>query len=101
MTQLIGLDWGTTSLRAYRFDGSGQVIESRHRPSGILQIAAERGADGFERALDEVCGDWIAADPGCALLACGMIGSAQGWREAPYVEVTASLDALGGALTAI
>ena len=36
MTQLIGLDWGTTSLRAYRFDGSGQVIESRQQPSGIL-----------------------------------------------------------------
>lgn len=105
MTQLIGLDWGTTSLRAYRFDGSGQVVESRHRPSGIMQIAVTGGApgasDGFERALDQVCGDWISADPGCALLACGMIGSAQGWREAPYVEIPASLDALGGALTAI
>ncbi len=105
MTQLIGLDWGTTSLRAYRFDGSGQVVESRHRPSGIMQIAVAGGApgasDGFERALDQVCGDWISADPGCALLACGMIGSAQGWREAPYVEIPASLDALGGALTAI
>ncbi len=100
MTQLIGLDWGTTALRAYRFDGSGQVVESRHRPSGIMQIAGE-GAAGFERALEQACGDWIAADPGCALLACGMVGSAQGWRQAPYVEVPASLDALGGALTAI
>jgi 2-dehydro-3-deoxygalactonokinase len=103
MTQLIGLDWGTTSLRAYRFDGSGQVVESRHRPSGIMQIT-EGGAarsDGFERALEQACGDWIAAEPGCPLLACGMVGSAQGWREAPYVEVPASLDGLGGALTAV
>lgn len=103
MTQLIGLDWGTTSLRAYRFDGSGQVVESRHRPSGIMQIA-DGGAgrsDGFERALEQACGDWIAADPGCPVLACGMVGSAQGWREAPYVDVPASLDGLGGALTSV
>jgi 2-dehydro-3-deoxygalactonokinase len=103
MTQLIGLDWGTTSLRAYRFDGSGQVVESRHRPSGIMQItdAGAGRSDGFERALDQACGDWIAADPGGPVLACGMVGSAQGWREAPYVEVPASLDGLGGALTSV
>jgi 2-dehydro-3-deoxygalactonokinase len=103
MTQLIGLDWGTTSLRAYRFDGSGQVVDARHRPLGILQIAAaDAGAgDGFARALDQACGDWISAGPACALLACGMIGSAQGWREAPYVEVPAGVDVLGRALTAV
>jgi 2-dehydro-3-deoxygalactonokinase len=105
MTQLIGLDWGTTSLRAYRFDGSGQVVEARRQPSGIQQIAAAGGApaagDDFERALTEACGDWLAADPASALLACGMIGSAQGWREAPYVEIPASVDALGRALAAV
>jgi 2-dehydro-3-deoxygalactonokinase len=102
---LIGLDWGTTSLRAYRFDGSGQVIESRQQRAGILQVAAEGDApgrhDGFERALDQACGDWISADPACPLLACGMIGSAQGWREAPYVEIPASVDAPGHALTRV
>src|SRR4051812_32089105 len=102
MTQLIGLDWGTTSLRAYRFDASGQVVDARHRPLGILQVAADAGAgDGFARALDQACGDWISADPACALLACGMIGSAQGWRQAPYVEAPAGVDALGSALIAV
>ena len=48
-----------------------------------------------------MCGDWASADPGCPLLACGMIGSAQGWREAPYVEVPVSVDALGRALTSV
>jgi 2-dehydro-3-deoxygalactonokinase len=102
-TQLIGLDWGTTSLRAYRFDGSGQVIESRQQASGILQIvgAATEGGGGFERALDQACGDWMSADPACPRLACGMIGSAQGWREAPYLEVPAGVDALGRALTSV
>ncbi|HEX3765838.1 MAG TPA: 2-dehydro-3-deoxygalactonokinase [Kofleriaceae bacterium] len=100
MTHLIGLDWGTTSLRAYRFDGSGEVAASRHLPSGIMQIAGE-GTAGFERALDQACGDWRSADPAGALVACGMVGSAQGWREAPYAEIPASVDALGRALTTV
>ncbi len=100
MTHLIGLDWGTTSLRAYRFDGSGEVVASRQLPLGLMQIAGE-GAAGFARALDQACGDWRSADPAGALLACGMVGSAQGWREAPYAEIPVSIDALGRALTAV
>lgn len=94
-THLIGLDWGTTQLRAYRFIADGEVAESRQLPAGIQRI----GPDGFERALDDACGDWRAASPSSPLLACGMIGSAQGWREAPYIDVPTGLDALGHALT--
>jgi 2-dehydro-3-deoxygalactonokinase len=101
-TQLIALDWGTTSLRAYRFDGDGRVAESRQLPAGIMRVTADGGAPpGFEHAFDQVCGDWISAAPGSAIIACGMIGSAQGWREAPYLEVPTSLDDLGRALTRV
>jgi 2-dehydro-3-deoxygalactonokinase len=101
-TQLIALDWGTTRLRAYRFDGSGQVVESRQLASGILQIVAENNAiAGFERALERACGDWRSASPTSPILACGMVGSAQGWREAPYLEVPTELDALGRELTEV
>jgi 2-dehydro-3-deoxygalactonokinase len=101
-TQLIALDWGTTSLRAYRFDGSGQVAESRHLASGILRVATDGGANvGFERAFDEACGDWRSASPGSPILACGMIGSAQGWREAAYLEVPTGVDDLGRSLTRV
>ena len=93
-THLIGLDWGTTQLRAYRFIADGEVAESRQLPAGIQRI----GPGGFQRALDDACGDWRAASPSSPLLACGMIGSAQGWREAPYIDVPAGLDALGHAL---
>ena len=97
-THLIGLDWGTTQLRAYRFIADGEVAESRQLPAGIQRIGRD-GPDGFERALDDACGDWRAASPTSPLLACGMIGSAQGWREAPYIDVPTSLDALGHVLT--
>ncbi len=101
-SQLIALDWGTTSLRAYRFDGDGQVACARQLPSGILRVATEGGGTaGFERAFEEACGDWRCAWPASPILACGMIGSAQGWREAPYLEVPTSLDELGRALTRV
>lgn len=93
-THLIGLDWGTTQLRAYRFVAGGQVAESRQLPAGILRVR-----DGFDRAFDDACRDWRSAAPASPIIACGMIGSAQGWREAPYLDVPTGLDALGRALT--
>ena len=44
-------------------------------------------------------GDWLSATPGVPLIACGMVGSAQGWREAPYVLCPASADSLVSGLT--
>ena len=35
---LIGIDWGTTSFRAYRIDAGGSVIETRAAPAGILAV---------------------------------------------------------------
>src|SRR6188474_3519314 len=101
-THLIGLDWGTTALRAYRFDHHGRAIESRYLPSGVMRIVTQGGADAaFAQAVSQACGDWLADAPAAPVIACGMIGSAQGWREAPYREVPIELDALGHALTAI
>ncbi|MFT4189937.1 MAG: 2-dehydro-3-deoxygalactonokinase [Comamonas sp.] len=87
-TALIGLDWGTSSLRAFRFDAQGKVGERRHAPHGITQLPAA-GPAGFEQALAAIAGDWLEAAPAAPLLACGMVGSAQGWREARYVAVPA------------
>ena len=45
----------------------------------------------FAQALQSLCGDWLVAHPGCACIASGMIGSRQGWVEAPYLSCPASL----------
>jgi 2-dehydro-3-deoxygalactonokinase len=100
-THLIGLDWGTTQLRAYRFVAGGDVAESRELAAGIRRVAAGGATAGFERAFEQACGDWWRASPASAILACGMIGSAQGWREAPYLDIPTSVDALGRALTEV
>ncbi|RAU44427.1 MULTISPECIES: 2-dehydro-3-deoxygalactonokinase [unclassified Pseudomonas] len=106
--QLIALDWGTTSLRAYRLGEHGRVLEHRSLNAGIMQlpstprsIAGQLCTDGFELAFDEACGDWLDAEPHVPVIACGMVGSAQGWREAAYRETPASVSALSGALVTV
>jgi 2-dehydro-3-deoxygalactonokinase len=98
-TRLLALDWGTTSLRAHRLGAGGAVLESRRLDRGIRQIAGDPSS--FERAFDEACGDWLRASPGVPVVACGMVGSAQGWREAAYLEVPASPADLAAALVTV
>ena len=87
---LIALDWGTSSLRGYAIAADGAVLEDRAEALGIMQVA-----DGdFHAALRRFCGDWLDAWPAAALLASGMIGSKQGWQEAPYCPCPADAEAI-------
>jgi 2-dehydro-3-deoxygalactonokinase len=88
---LIGVDWGNSNLRAYRFGADGRLIERRAAPAGVH--AASRG--GFEAALAEAVRGWI----GPPILLCGAIGSREGWREAPYVPCPAGEMEIAAALT--
>ncbi|MGE7993243.1 2-dehydro-3-deoxygalactonokinase [Pseudomonas sp. NPDC089554] len=106
--QLIALDWGTTSLRAYKLADDGQVLDTRALPSGIMQlpkasrlINGQPCNDGFELAFDDACGDWLDAQPNLPVIACGMVGSAQGWREAAYRDTPANVATLGSGLQAV
>ncbi|WP_460370717.1 2-dehydro-3-deoxygalactonokinase [Pseudomonas sp. Tul1A2] len=108
LAQLIALDWGTTSLRAYKLAAGGVVLEQRALSSGIMQlpktprvINGRECADGFELAFDEACGDWLDAQPHLPVIACGMVGSAQGWREAAYCETPANVANLGSSLQTV
>jgi 2-dehydro-3-deoxygalactonokinase len=108
LAQLIALDWGTTSLRAYKLAADGVVLEQRSLSSGIMQlpktpriINGRECADGFELAFDEACGDWLDAQPDLPVIACGMVGSAQGWNEAAYCETPANVANLGNSLQTV
>jgi 2-dehydro-3-deoxygalactonokinase len=91
---LVGLDWGTSSLRAYLFDTAGAVAERRARPWGIQALPA----GGFPAAFQGTVGDWLDRAPGLPVIACGMVGSRQGWREAAYVACPLDLRDLAGGL---
>jgi 2-dehydro-3-deoxygalactonokinase len=92
MKSLVGVDWGTSSLRAARIAADGSVLEERSSTRGILTVPA----GGFEAVLEETCGDWLA--DGTLCLVSGMAGSRQGWREAPYCPCPAGFAELQRAL---
>lgn len=90
MSSLIGLDWGTSSLRAYLLDGAGGIEETRHRPWGLRHLPD----GGFNAALSAITESW----PTLPRLACGMVGSRAGWREMPYLDLPAGAAEIGHAL---
>jgi len=90
---MIAVDWGTSNLRAYRMDDAGRVIDHMAAPSGITKVAEGR----FPATLGEAVGDWLR-DGERRVLMCGMVGSRQGWVEAPYLACPASPQAIAGAL---
>ncbi|MGS1110270.1 2-dehydro-3-deoxygalactonokinase [Achromobacter anxifer] len=105
---LIALDWGTSSLRAYRLDATGRTLDTRHLPWGIMRLpqplqdgAATTALSGFELAFEQACGDWLRAEPSLPVIACGMVGSAQGWQEAAYLDVPVDLQRIGTLLTEV
>lgn len=87
---MIAIDWGTSSFRAYRLDAQGSILESRASSHGILNVAPGR----FPHVLDEQIAGWNETP----IVMSGMVGSRQGWVEAPYVECPAGFDEIARAL---
>jgi 2-dehydro-3-deoxygalactonokinase len=90
---MIGVDWGTTSFRAFRVAKDGAIRDRRAGPRGILNVPDGRFGDTLR---DEI-GPWLAGGEEHVLLS-GMIGSRQGWKEAPYLPCPAGPAALANAL---
>lgn len=82
---LVGLDWGTSALRACLFASDGTVRDRRVEPWGIQHLPA----GGYEAAFRGVTAAWLDRWPALPVLASGMVGSRQGWHEVPYVECPA------------
>ncbi|HXC56149.1 MAG TPA: 2-dehydro-3-deoxygalactonokinase [Rhizomicrobium sp.] len=92
-TALIGVDWGSSSVRAFRLAQGGTILDVRRADDGVFT-----GSGPFEARLRRHLGDWLQLAPAAPLLLCGMIGSDRGWRHAPYSAAPAGLDALARAL---
>ena len=85
----IAVDWGTSRMRAALVAADGTVRERAEPGPGMGTLEREE----FEPALMNAVGEWL--DSGrTEVLVCGMAGARQGWREAPYAEVPASLSDL-------
>nr|WP_199898839.1 2-dehydro-3-deoxygalactonokinase [Komagataeibacter kakiaceti] len=79
---LLGLDWGTSSLRAWLLDAQGIILHTHHARQGILHLPD----GGFAQVLSDILAQWRLNDP-VPMLACGMVGSINGWREVSYLPV--------------
>ena len=74
-TAWIAVDWGTSHLRAWRMGRQDQVIERKVSDAGMGGLAPSE----FAPALEGLVGPLDVP-----VVACGMVGSRQGWAEAPY-----------------
>ncbi|AWC21356.1 2-keto-3-deoxy-galactonokinase [Aminobacter sp. MSH1] len=91
---IAAVDWGTTRMRVWLLDGTGAVVDERRSDEGLLTAQHK----GFAPILDRHLKD-MGAPGDLPAIVCGMAGARQGWIEAPYVEVPASLgDILGAAV---
>jgi 2-dehydro-3-deoxygalactonokinase len=92
---LIGLDWGTSFCRAYLLGMGGLVLAEACAPFGLAAVNEERSRDAivmaFDHAFEQLCGSWLDAWSSLPVIACGMVGSRQGWVEAPYRVIPADL----------
>lgn len=90
---LIAIDWGTSSFRAFLLNRSGQVIEQIANGHGILNVP-ENDFEGLFKTLVE---PWTKLFGILPVVMSGMIGSKQGWVEAPYLQCPASVDNIANA----
>jgi 2-dehydro-3-deoxygalactonokinase len=78
----IAVDWGTSNLRAWAMDAEGGVLAQAESHDGMGRLSRQ----DFEPALLRLIGSWLGSG-GVPVVACGMVGSRQGWCEAPYRQV--------------
>jgi 2-dehydro-3-deoxygalactonokinase len=93
---MIAVDWGTTHLRAYRLDASGEIESRRSEPKGIMSVQS----GDFAAALDGILAGWDEAADRLILMS-GMIGSRQGWIDVPYMSCPARLRDLAGGVRSV
>jgi 2-dehydro-3-deoxygalactonokinase len=83
------VDWGTSSFRLWLLDSAGAVLAEKRSGEGMLTAGTEGFGVILERHLAET-----GAPAELPVIVCGMAGARQGWLEAPYVALPASLDAI-------
>lgn len=83
----VAVDWGTSNLRAWGIDASGEIAFSRSSPDGMSRLTREQYPGILTGLLAEV------SDP-VDVVICGMAGARQGWLEAPYLDAPADLRTL-------
>ena len=83
----IAVDWGTTSFRAYLMVNN-DVLENVETNDGMKFVQNQH----FEETLVRIIEPWLDHKHKIEILASGMVGSKQGWIEAPYQKTPCNLN---------
>ena len=83
------VDWGTSSFRAWLLGEHGEVVAGTRSSEGMATLRREEFAPVLEKHLAA-----LGAPDHLPALICGMAGSRQGWVEARYCDLPASLSGL-------
>jgi 2-dehydro-3-deoxygalactonokinase len=88
---IIGIDWGSTSLSAYRIGRDGTLLDHETIGAGVTRV--DRA--GIVATLAALVERWPGTS---AIYASGMIGSTAGWCVAPYLDCPCTVAGLVAAL---
>ncbi len=88
MAAFVGVDWGTTRLRAHAMDENGAVVGTVETGEGLMAARPDGFSGALTRALEQL------DVTGLPVVMSGMVGSRQGWVEAPYADCPASFAAI-------
>jgi 2-dehydro-3-deoxygalactonokinase len=94
--RFIVADWGTSRFRAY-IVADGAIVDRVASDEGVSALKAGEHEAVFRRR----CGHWLAAEPDAPVLLVGMVGSREGWVEAPYAGCPAGPGDIARALVPV
>ena len=89
MEKWIAVDWGTSTFRAYLVQNN-KVSDTIETKDGMKFVKSHL----FEQTLLSLIDRWLDDDKITEILASGMVGSKQGWEEAPYQQTPCDLQTL-------
>ena len=95
-SEIIGIDWGTTHLRAYRVAPDASVIARCESDDGVL-----RSRGRFGQVCSSVLERLGARAGELPVILSGMVGSSQGWQPVDYLGIDQPLRTLGEHLVAL
>ncbi len=93
-SRYIAIDWGSTNLRAWLYEGD-RCLESKQSEAGVTRLNGKSP----QAVLAEVTENW--REGATPVVMAGMVGSNVGWKMAPYLPVPAHFAAIGQQLTSV
>jgi 2-dehydro-3-deoxygalactonokinase len=75
-------DWGTSRVRVWALDRNARLLDERRSDRGMGTMSR----DAYGRELEGLLSA-MGVPRDIPVLICGMAGAAQGWQEAPYLDL--------------